>query len=115
MKNSKGRKIMKTNQTTDRKLTYIYIHPEDNGKGIERNLFGCFQEDNEFLPASITHLRIEIAVQKREIELGIAEDYDTVCPWDGVVRVREGCYEWDEVAGDYNRLSNSQMSEFLGS
>jgi hypothetical protein len=51
-------------------VTYIYLDPLADDSDRPPQMFGLDYEDKQYFLASITDLRIDIAVQKREVELG---------------------------------------------
>jgi hypothetical protein len=88
-------------------VIYMYIHP----KAEDRiDLIGRREADERFEPASITDLRLEIAMQKREIEIGEADHYE-LSPWEGILKVSEGYYKWDILSEDYRKLNDAEVAE----
>lgn len=98
-------------------VTYVFVSPESvEDCDFPRDLFGSTyddrQEGHDFELASINDLRYKIVDQKREIEMGGPQSsLELLTPWDGIVIVSEGYYEWDIISGDYRRLSNEEVSQ----
>lgn len=94
-------------------VTYVFVHPESIEEDeFPRSLFGQDhdpRDEFDFALASINDLRYEILVQKRQIELGENNGYDLLEPWDGILIVEEGYYEWDVLSGDYRKLKDNEV------
>jgi hypothetical protein len=85
-------------------VIYTYLHPEALENG-EISLFGLDKHDERFELASVKDLRLDLAEQIRQVELGIHPDGEVI-PWETerVIGLKEGFFLWDDNKKDFVKV-----------